>query len=175
MAYKLYGISKPNTFVSSFVRKAEGRKPNKASSKADKHQDAVHVADDLDEEWKPSYRGLYSLCFKTRIGNENGLITKEVWLRLVTQFDEVQCISHIFKCLPVLNIMRNIKPTEKWMFQMFSQCQTTCNFYMNFHLAWLWCIAFGSNLFLDLQMFASGLCAHSQKDKTYLKNLLYCV
>lgn len=91
MAYKLYGLSKPNTFVSSFVKRAEGSAEGKHteygagqrqtsprdSSKTEKDNTVrVKLTSDINEKWEPSVRGLYSLCFKKR--KDGSLSTKEV-------------------------------------------------------------------------------------------------
>ncbi|WAR00329.1 hypothetical protein MAR_024701 [Mya arenaria] len=82
MAYKLYGISKPNTFVSSFVKKAEGSSTRGKQSKAnldDVKGERFTPSSDLSEKWEPSTRGLFSLvfnCKKTHLDEEEEIVNK---------------------------------------------------------------------------------------------------
>ncbi|KAL4227975.1 hypothetical protein ACF0H5_013413 [Mactra antiquata] len=95
MAYRLFGITKPNTFVSSFVKKAEGRDSDSESvSRRKKGNDRIVPPMNLDEKWEPNERGLYSLCFPNRKTN-NGLNTRESVAMKFTQFGEVVDINII--------------------------------------------------------------------------------
>ena len=81
MAFKLFGISKPNTFVSSFVKKAEGNTESDSSKKSSSKWEKIKPTEDLNEKWEPSPRGLYTLCFPNR--KDNGLTSKEVWYKVL--------------------------------------------------------------------------------------------
>ena len=87
MAYKLYGISKPNTFVSSFVKKAEGGKGSRddrgQKDRGQTQRTQMSPSNDMEEKWYPNSRGFYTLCFKN--DPNYGLNTEEVgWSVYVT-------------------------------------------------------------------------------------------
>ncbi|KAH3840053.1 hypothetical protein DPMN_113495 [Dreissena polymorpha] len=72
MAYKLFGIAKPSTFVSSFVKKAEGGSPSiseregERSKPRNRRGPRVQHTTDLNDKWEPNPRGLYSICFDNK-------------------------------------------------------------------------------------------------------------
>jgi hypothetical protein len=85
MAFKLFGIAKPNTFVSSFVKRAEGTCNTESDStvksiskgeRKGREGERIKPSNDLNEKWEPNSRGVYSLCFPNKI--DNNLTTKEV-------------------------------------------------------------------------------------------------
>ncbi|XP_053405114.1 uncharacterized protein LOC123566395 [Mercenaria mercenaria] len=93
MAFKLFGIAKPNTFVSSFVKRAEGNEDSDSSRKSSNKGEKFVPTNDLNEKWEPSPRGLYSLCFPNKKGS--GLESKEAVAMKFAQLGEVVEINVI--------------------------------------------------------------------------------
>lgn len=75
MAYRIFGISKPNVFVSSFVQKAQGRGARHDSPKHRQNDkvDKYTPSSNINKEWEPNARGLITLCILI----QKGLETKE--------------------------------------------------------------------------------------------------
>jgi len=78
MAYKVFGIANDSTFVSSFMKKAEGASgnPNKRNKNPKQNGDLTKTKGekfcpptDLSVEWRPNTRGLFSLVFNYRRAN----------------------------------------------------------------------------------------------------------